>query len=125
VNIEIIIHLLQTRGSYHKHNKTTQEHKKRLVVAHYRIGGVCRRPTLILVKHFYSAPRVASFTLRNIGIQQWERNEGIQTSKLWGKQLTEKKKKVENKSDRGAHSRTEARKLFWSKFQILCHGIDR
>jgi len=69
VNIEIIIHLLQTRGSYHKHNQTTQEHKKWLVIAHYRIGGVCRRPTPILAKHFYSAPSVASFTHRNIGTQ--------------------------------------------------------
>jgi len=41
VNIEIIIRLLQTHGPYHKHNQTTQEHKKQLLTAYYRIGGVC------------------------------------------------------------------------------------
>jgi len=97
VNIIIIIYLLQTRGQYHRYNQTTQEHKEWLVIAHHRIGGVCTWPT-----HFYSAPSVASFTHRNTGIQYWERNEGILTSKLWGKQLTEKKKKVKV-SQMGVH----------------------
>jgi len=69
VNIIVIIHLLQTCGPYHRHNQTTQEHKKWLVLAHYRIDGVCRRPTLILAKRFYSTPSVASFTHHNTGIQ--------------------------------------------------------
>jgi len=53
------------------------------------------------------------FSHNNVGIWQWERNEGILAS-LWYKQLT---KKSENKSDRGAHWRTGACKLLPSKFQ--------
>ena len=124
VNIIVIIHLLQTRGPYHRHNQTTQEHKKWLVLAHYRIGGVCRRTTLILAKRFYSAPSIASFTHHNTGIQQWERNEGILTSKICGKQLTEKNKKVEDKSDGGAHCHTEERKLFRTRFQMLAMQLS-
>jgi len=37
-------YLCQTRGPYHRHNHTTQEHKRWLAIAHYRIG-VCTRPT--------------------------------------------------------------------------------
>jgi len=36
--VRIIIHLFQTRGPYHRHNQTTQEHKKWLDIAHYRTG---------------------------------------------------------------------------------------
>jgi len=46
VNTIIIIHLSQIRGPCHRHNHTTQEHKKWLAIAHYRIG-VCARPTLM------------------------------------------------------------------------------
>ena len=46
------------------------------------------------------------------------------TSKLCGKQLTEKYKKVEDKSDGGAHCHTEARKLFRSRFQMLAMQLS-
>jgi len=68
VNITIIIHLFQTRCPYHRHNQTTQVHKKWLAIAHYRIC-VCTRPTLIGAKHFNSAPTVASLTHYNAGTQ--------------------------------------------------------
>ena len=49
-------------------------------------------------------PTVVSFTHHNTGIRQCERNEGILTSKLFGKkQLTDKTKRVKDKSDGGAH----------------------
>jgi len=41
-------------GPYHKHNHTTQDHKKWLATEHYRIS-VCTRPTRIRAKHFNSA----------------------------------------------------------------------
>jgi len=123
VSIIMIIHLWQTRRVYHKHNQTMQEHKKWLAIAHYRIG-VCTRPTQIGEKHFKnSTPTVASSTHYNTGIQWWKRNEGILTSKLWGEQLTQKKKKVKDRSDGGAHWRTEVCRLFRSRLQMLCNAF--
>jgi len=61
--------LLQTRGPYHRRNRTTQARaQKCLAMTHYRIC-VCTRPTLMAAKHFNNAAIVASFTHDNAGIQ--------------------------------------------------------
>jgi len=78
----------------------------------FHIADTIVRPTLIGAKHFNSASTVTSFTHHKTGIQWWERNEGIRTSTLRGKQLTEKNKKVKDNSDGGAHCRSEACELF-------------
>jgi len=75
----IIIHLFQTRIPYNRHNRTTQQHGKWLTITHYRMG-VWTQPTLIGAKHSNNTPVLTSFTHHNIGIQQWERNEGILTT---------------------------------------------
>jgi len=54
------------------------------------------------------------FTHHHAGIRQWERNESILTLHFgW---TTKRKNKEQNKSDGGAHWRTEAYKLFRSSF---------
>jgi len=49
---------------------------------------------LIRANHFNSIPTVPSYTHHNAGIQWCKRNESTLISKLWGKQLSNKKKKV-------------------------------
>jgi len=71
--------LLQTHGPYHRHDQTTQEHKKWLSIVPHRIGA-CTWPTLVGAKHFNSTPTVTSFTHHNTGNQYWGRNVGIISS---------------------------------------------
>jgi len=66
-------------------------------------------------KTLQQRPTTMPFTHHHTGIRQWERNECILTSKS-GVNSSEKKKQRTNKSDGGAHWRTEACKLFRSSF---------
>ena len=91
--------------------------QKWLAIAHYRIG-VSTQSTLRGAKHF-NAPTITSFTHHHTGIRQWERNEGILTSNF---EVNSWQKKVKNKSDGGAHWRTEACKLCRSRFQMFCNA---
>ena len=56
-----IIHLLQTRGRYHRHNQTTQDHEKWLVIS--ALQNRCLHTTnTSRSKTLYQHPTVASFT---------------------------------------------------------------
>jgi len=84
VNIIIIIHLLQTRGSYRKHNQTTQEHKRWLVISALQIRRCLQTSNTDMSKSLLQRPQVQRHLPIIIQGSGSERNEGILTSKLRG-----------------------------------------